>query len=255
MERYLGPGRMTSNGLHFIICRMRHRHLPGCYGRGKFYHLSYLNDAARASLRTKLTRHAEVCHRIGPHLHIAANLSTTPVANEEGWWIIDRWVSADSLATHLERGPWPREKLPRLMHEIALGLEALHRAEIVLRELAPSRVLIDDDDGRAVLSEFELAKLLDDAGPSVATDWPEDRYRAPEVEDGNATVQADLFSWARVFLHAASGNLPDTEEPEPAIGDLSLPKGLRNVLVDCLSPVPADRPNSLAPVLKELSRS
>jgi serine/threonine protein kinase len=140
------------------------------------------------------------------------------------------------------------------MQEIALGLEALHKADIVFRELAPSRVLIGDDDERAVLSDFELAKLLAGSGPSVSDDWPEDRYRAPEVEGGSATIQADLFSWGRVFLHAALGNLPGNEPPESLVRELDLPKGLRSVLSDCLSPIPADRPKSLTLLLKELSR-
>jgi serine/threonine protein kinase len=115
-------------------------------------------------------------------------------------------------------------------------------------------VLLADDDERAVLSDFELAKLLAGSGPSVSDDWPEDRYRAPEIEGGSATVQADLFSWGRVFLHAALGNLPDDEQAKSLVRELDLPRGLRSVLVDCLSPIPTDRPKSMTLLLKELSR-
>ena len=63
------------------------------------------------------------------------------------------------------------------MREIAGGLSALHRAQIVMRELAPSRVLLAKSDGRAVLTDFELAKLLA-GGPTVSPgeEWPEDPY-------------------------------------------------------------------------------
>ena len=78
-----------------------------------------------------------------------------------------------------------------LMHEIALGLDALHSASVVFRELAPSRVILAADDQRAVLTDFELAKLLD-TGPTVSTSWPDDPYRAPEVEDATASERSDL---------------------------------------------------------------
>ena len=98
---------------------------------------------------------------------IVVNLTSTPVANDEGWWVIDAWVGEKTLADYLRAASWPRERLPRLLLEIARGLEALHNAGIVFRELAPSRVLISDKDGGAVLTDFELAKLLDGA-PSVS---------------------------------------------------------------------------------------
>lgn len=101
-------------------------------------------------------------------------------------------VSEHTLADRLEQGPWPQAELPRLLHQIALGLSALRAVGVVFRELAPSRVLIADDDGRAVLTDFELAKLLEGAPTVSVPCWPDDPYRAPEVESGHATVQADL---------------------------------------------------------------
>lgn len=52
-----------------------------------------------------------------------------------------------------------------------------------------------------VLTDFELAKLLDGSS-SVSSEWPEDTYRAPEVDGGWATVQSDLYSLGQVVLAA-----------------------------------------------------
>ena len=42
---------------------------------------------------------------------------------------------------------------------------------------------------------------------TVSADWPDDPYRAPEVEGGVADATTDLFSWARILLHAAASSL------------------------------------------------
>ena len=139
------------------------------------------------------------------------------------------------------------------MREIILGLEALHAAGIVFRELAPSRVLLAESDGRAVLSDFELAKLLDKS-PTVSTDWPDDAYRAPEVESGNCDQRADFSSWAQILVHAATGEMPPSGHGADSLTGVNLPPGVLNVVTDCLSPVARDRPKNCQNVLKAIKR-
>jgi len=61
-----------------------------------------------------------------------------------------------------------------LLLDVASGLQALHNSGVVFRELAPTRVLSGAKDGRAVLTDFELAKLMD-GSPSVSSEWPPPR--------------------------------------------------------------------------------
>lgn len=250
---HLDAGRQVPNGLYFIVCRMKHRHTPGRIGRGKFYHLSWLATKTKEEMRHKLSRHAETCVRGGAHPHVALNLVSTPTTNGEGWWVIDEWTGEKTLADHLEQGPWPRESLPRLLHEIALGLDALHQAGVILRELAPSRVLIADKDGRAVLTDFELAKLLD-GSPSVSSEWPEDSFRAPEVDGGHVTERADLYSFGCLTAAAVAGRTPSAGEAKAILSDAGFPKRLGNLLLKCAEPIPDRRPEGLTPLLKELER-
>lgn len=252
-EGYLDQSRLASNGLYYIVCRMRHRHTANRHGRGKFYHLSWLPQAARDDMRDKLSRQADVCARVGAHPNIAINLSSSPVVNDEGWWVIDDWVGEKTLADCLKTGAWPAAKLPRLLLEVAKGLQALHEAEVVFRELAPARVLIGDQDGRAVLTDFELAKLLD-GSPSVSSEWPEDPFRAPEIDGGTVSIQADFYSLGKLAVVAAGGALAGEEQIPVVFGKAGMPKRLARYMMDCLEPVPAKRPPELGPVLKELAR-
>ena len=249
---YLEQGRLASNGLYYIVCRMQHRHTVGRQGRGKFYHLSWLPPAVRSASREKLSRHANVCSRIGTHPHVALNLSSTPV-NDDGWWVIDDWVGKQTLADRLQTGALSNGELARVLLQVAEGLQAMHSAGIVFRELAPTRVLLSEQDGRALLTDFELAKLLD-GSPSVSSEWPEDPYRAPEVDGGNSTVRADLYSLGKLAIAAAAGGLVDDEAAPVVLGKAGMPKRLTRYFIDCLEPVPDKRPPELAPILKELSR-
>lgn len=254
VAEYLGPGVMASNGLHWFICRMQHRSIRSRMGRGKFYHLSFLpTDDAEKTL-TYVGRHGEVSERIGPHRHVAENMTQYLLPDGAGAWVVDRWIGGRMLSDWLGSKPLAEIDLKRVMTEVALGLEALHKADIVYRELSPERVLVADGDGRAVLTDFELAKLLDGA-PTVSNEWPEDDYRAPEVESGEVDVRADLYSWARIVVRAAAGRLPKSgEEAEALLMKASLPKGVARMALDCLAPDAADRPSGIKKVLRVVKR-
>ena len=252
-SRPVQRGRLAPNGLYYIVFAMTHRHTPSKRGRGKFYHLSWMREELRKEMHHKLSRHAEVCARVGLHPQIVVNFCSTPVTNDEGWWVIDDWVGEKTVADHLLDGPFPRERLPRLLLEIGQGLDALHNAEIVFRELAPSRVLISDKDGRAVLTDFELAKLLDGT-PSVSDEWPEDPFRAPEVDGGETTVQADLYSLANVAAASLAGPSFNPGLSTDVLRSADMPKRLQKLLLDCLETAAAKRPPGLSPLIKELAR-
>jgi serine/threonine protein kinase len=161
-------------------------------------------------------------------------------------------VGASTLADRLETGALPAADLPRLLLDVATGLQALHKAGVVFRELAPARVLIADHDGRAVLTDFELAKLLD-GSPSVSSEWPDDPFRAPEVDGGSATLQADLYSFSKVAVAAAAGEQVENDGVPDVFNKTGMPKQLSKLLIACLEPVPIKRPTELVPLVKELT--
>lgn len=245
--------RQAANGLYYIVCQMRHRHTAGRRGRGKFYWLSGVRHEQKAEMRHKLTRHADVCARIARNPHVSLNFSSAPTATDDGWWIIDEWVGGDTLSDRLESGPWPLDQLPCLLHDVAQGLAALHGVGVVFRELAPSRVLISEQDDRAVLTDFELAKLLDGV-PSVSDEWPDDPFRAPEVSGRDVTIAADLYSLGRLAATAIAGTAPERGSEEAVFLRAKLPRRLLKLLTQCVAGFPNQRPQELTPILKELAR-
>lgn len=248
----LTPFQLASSHLfQYRICRMSHRHIPGRLGRGKWYELLHENVETRQRLKNNLIRHPVVCERIGLHPNVSENLSTSLGPNDCEWWVIDRHVEGRYLDQILTDGPIAQEGLRRLMRDLATGVEALHLAGVVFRELAPSRVIIADDDGRAVLTDFELAKLMEPV-PTVSAEWHKDPYRAPEVGISEVDERADLYSWARILVHAANGELPGHGEDLDLLRESPIPKRVWSIAADCLSPFPDERPKDIQKVIKAL---
>ncbi|MCA9010926.1 MAG: protein kinase [Planctomycetaceae bacterium] len=253
-DGYLGKGTLASNNLYFIPCRMKHKTTANKLGRGKYYHLSLLKLDVRQDMQHKLSRHSDVCANVGQHPHVAMNYSSGATATCEGWWVIDAWVGNESLEQKLQTGPWPVERLPGMLQQVASGLDALHRAGVIMRELAPSHVLLTDDLTRAVITDFELAKLLAEV-PSVSGEWQDgDRFRAPEITGTNATAAADLYSFAQLAVAAINGGLPEEGQESECLSGSSLPPKLRKLFLQCLMSSPSKRPQEIGPLLDELNR-
>ena len=241
----------TSNGLRYDVWKTAHCQVSGRFGRAKCYDLTQLNDRDRTRLRSRLTRHAEVCDRLGAHLHIARNYDALPWDHATWWWVIDEWIDGMSLAELLAKGELPGDRVPVLMRQIGAGLEHLHSKEIIRRELSPRFVVMRTADQSAVLTDFELAKLLD-GSPTVSPkrSWPDDDYRALEV-DADATIdpRADIYSWGRILVHAACGKLPQRGGEAAALSRTELPPPVRKIAASCVALPPSDRPASMSEVL------
>ena len=253
VESQAGGWFTESNDLQYRICRMRHRFIAGRLGRGKEYDLGDSATRERERIENYLCRHAAVSEKLHGDPHVVETLNTFPANDGKSWWVIDRFVAGRTLAESIQSGPLERADLARVMRDVLDGLGTLHQAGIVFRELAPRRVLIADEDGRTLLTDFELAKLLD-SEHSVSTSWPDNPWRAPEVGNGQVDARADLYSWARLLVEAATGHLPPPGQDLDALLMAGLPKAVWRVATDCLSPFPDDRPRTVAQVRKRLTR-
>ena len=146
------------------------------------------------------------------------------------------------------------EDAQRWYEELRGGLEAIHAAGIVHRDVKLENVLLDAD-GHAVLSDFGVARIVKDAiGEelgSVATSslkTPEDKkvlgtrgYLAPEILDGKpATAAADFYALGFMFFRLLTGVW---YEPGTDVFELLAPFDPRwqKVLSALLDPDPAKR--------------
>jgi len=120
---------------------------------------------------------------------------------------IDSWVAQQgaSLETRL-----------RLFLQVCETLAFAHAQLVVHRDLKPSNILVNQE-GRARLVDFGIAKLLDEAVPesgaqtTLAVMTPD--YAAPEqLEGGAISVATDIYALGGVLFALVTGHGPWAED-------------------------------------------
>ncbi len=167
------------------------------------------------------------------------------------------FVPGGTLEQRLERGRLPMPDLVRVVAHIASGLDALHAAGIVHRDVKPSNVIIDES-GSAHLTDFGLAKgraytVLTKPGMVMGTL----DYLAPEMLRGaEATGESDIYALGCVAFECAAGRTPfanasmfdlasahlNDDPPDPCADRDDAPEGLSWAILQALAKDPGKRP-------------
>lgn len=239
IDEYLSGWERTSNDLQYQTVKLKHQFLSNREARGKCYELRHLTGTEKERVERYLLRHVEVCEQIGQSLHVAQNITAAPVAGL--WWVIDQWEEGETLGQRLQEGPLGDYTLRFVMTGILKGLSDLHSADIIRRELSPGSVILRASDDRPILTDMELAKVANGAPTVSPTEWPNDPYRALEVSgDAPVDARADLYGWGRIFVHAATGRLPERGSED--LEQVDLPNAVRDAVLQCVEPTKSSRP-------------
>lgn len=113
------------------------------------------------------------------------------------------------LSEHEEHGELvPIHRALTVIAQIAEGLDLVHRAGIVHRDVKPANILIEDDTGRPVLADFGLAEQGGASSARRVAGTP--RYMPPEQLRGDAalTPQADVYALGCTAFMLLTGRPP-----------------------------------------------
>src|SRR5215212_1761658 len=126
-------------------------------------------------------------------------------------FLIMQYVPGRSLQARVdEDGPLSVEEILRIGLQAAAGLAAAHAQGLVHRDVKPSNILLEDTVERAVLTDFGLARAIDDASltqTGIITGTPS--YMSPEQATGvEIDARSDLFSLGAVLYFMATGRPP-----------------------------------------------
>lgn len=99
------------------------------------------------------------------------------------------------------------DRIKRLMTEICSALDYAHAQGVIHRDVKPSNIIIDPQ-GRAVLTDFGLALLVEAGTRGEIFGSP--FYIAPEqaISSANATMQSDLYSVGVILYEMITGRVP-----------------------------------------------
>lgn len=123
------------------------------------------------------------------------------------------YVRGESLADRLRReGKLPEEEARRILAEVADALDHAHCQGVVHRDVKPDNVLLEDASGRALLTDFGIARTvshgetLTQYGSVVGTP----QYMSPEQASGRGAVdgRSDIYSLGVMGYAMLAGRLP-----------------------------------------------
>jgi serine/threonine protein kinase len=126
-------------------------------------------------------------------------------------FLIMQYVPGRSLQARVDDdGPLGVEEILRIGLQAAAGLAAAHAQGLVHRDVKPSNILLEDTVERAVLTDFGLARAMDDASltqTGILAGTP--HYMSPEQATGvEIDARSDLFSLGAVLYFMATGHPP-----------------------------------------------
>jgi serine/threonine-protein kinase len=164
------------------------------------------------------------------HDHVVAIHSVDEVKGLP--YLVMEYVHGTSLQARLERtGALEVREVLRIGMQTAAGLEAAHAQGLVHRDVKPSNILLENGVERVKLSDFGLARAVDDASltqSGVIAGTPQ--YMSPEQANGQSIDhRSDLFSLGSTLYAMCTGRAPFRAPSTAAV--------LRRVCEDAPRPV------------------
>lgn len=206
--------------------------------------------------------------RFAEESRIAASIehpNVVPIyaAGEEGGvpFIAMRFVAGSDLGRRVAReGRLPVEQAVSLIAQVGNGLDAIHAAGLVHRDVKPANVLLSGEPGaeHAYITDFGVARNvatesgLTQTGRFVGTL----DYVAPEqISGAPIDARVDVYALGCLLFKLLTGEVPFPREgeaarlyahlndppPAPSLYEPSLPMALDDVVIRAMSKQPDDR--------------
>ena len=162
------------------------------------------SGAARRRFAREAKAAATVLHPNVIVIHGVSNDGALP-------FLVMPYLRGESLQRRLDRqGPLPTEEIVRIAQQVASGLAAAHGQGLVHRDIKPANILLEDGVERVTLTDFGLARAVDDASMTrsgIIAGTPQ--YMSPEQARGdNVDARSDLFSLGSVMYAMCIGRPP-----------------------------------------------
>jgi serine/threonine protein kinase len=191
-------------------------------------------------------------------------------------FIVMEWLEGRILSEVIQRdGPLQLPRAVRLATQIAEGLEAAHRADVVHRDVKPQNIMVLEPGDDIKLMDFGIARLRDTGRTSLTragTMMGTPDYMAPEqIEGQEITDKTDIYAFGIVFYEMLTGSVPFRASTQAAVLTKQLqeqpvppsrlrpdvPQDVEALVLKALEKDPANRERNMGEIvraLREISR-
>ncbi len=187
-------------------------------------------------------------------------------------------IEGRSLRAALDAGSMPPGEAMRIAAEVARAIDHAHEASVVHRDLKPDNILLGSD-GRAIVTDFGLARFLPGASGEIPTSLTQTgrllgtpSYMSPEQVEGQTTGidrRTDVFSLGVVLYEMLAGRLPfvghnvvevlariTAEEPRPpSTWRTGVPRDADRIVLTAIAKRREDRYRTAAEMADDLERA
>lgn len=208
--------------------------------------------AADPDFRARFAREARTLARLEhPGIVGIYDFGTSPAGES---YIVMQLVSGGSLA---ERLPLPAGEAVVIARQLCDALAYAHARGVIHRDIKPENVLMSED-GRAKLSDFGIARLLEPSAgdgpltrPSLVLGTP--GYMAPEARAGAApSARMDIYAVGALLAHMVTGLPPDGAGAGPSNATPAVPLALQPLIARAMAIDPTQRTQSATALGREL---
>jgi eukaryotic-like serine/threonine-protein kinase len=209
-NRYEIVDRLGAGGMGEVY-KAVHTHL----GVPRVIKIAHPNISGSTDARDRFLREARTATKVHhPNVATLHDFSTLPNgAHYMVWEFIDGENLSQRLRSH---GTLPPRQAIHIVLQALFGLEAIHRAGIVHRDISPENLMITADDTVKII-DMGVAKVEEDAGAVSQTRTGifvgKLRYAAPEQlgfipEGEKIDARTDIYAMAMVLFEILTGRPP-----------------------------------------------
>lgn len=201
------------------------------------------------------------------HSDAVARYETTLQDKAGHLFLVMEFVPGKSLAAYINKGARLGDSdVAKLGLRLATGLAAIHKLNIVHRDIAPDNIQVPNDDILgAKLIDFGLASNTIGSEKSIIGDSIAGKfsYMAPEqlgLFGGKAMAATDVYALGLVLLRIAGHPVPgegmgaaalEARRKDLSLKPLGIAPPLAKVLTAMLRADPAKRPTDLVPLFRK----
>jgi serine/threonine protein kinase len=217
-DKYEILKRLATGGMGDVYL-VQHRHLQ----ERRVVKVLRADLVADEAARQRFQQEARVATQI-KHANVAI-LYDYSLLPDGRYYMVWEFIEGEDLASRLKKGPVPADQAIELTVQALRGLDAIHSAGVIHRDISPDNLMVTRDvRGKPLLKIIDLG-LAKDLSPDADVELTQAgaflgkfQYCSPEqagyLKDAPLDARSDLYSLAQVLYEMLTGLPPFDSESQ-----------------------------------------